>query len=52
MNLRVDDDDEMVQADCLVVVCRARFTRWFMVVMFIDEDLLCLFVVRCNRDTF
>ena len=35
MNLRVSDDDdddaEMVQADCLVVVCRARFTRWFMV---------------------
>ena len=37
MNLRVSDDDddddvvaEMVQADCLVVVCRARFTRWFM----------------------
>ena len=32
MNLRVSDDDddddaEMVQADCLVVVCRARFTR-------------------------
>ena len=32
MNLRVNDDDddddaEMVQADCLVVVCRARFTR-------------------------
>ena len=31
MNLRVNDDDDvaagMVQADCLVVVCRARFTR-------------------------
>ena len=47
MNLRVDDDDdvvvEMIEADCLVVVCRARFTRWFMVVMFIGEDLLVYF---------
>lgn len=42
-----DDDDDaavMIQADCLVVVCRARFTRWFMVIKFIDEDL---FVFVC-----